>query len=322
DRRAPSSCCRVVWSSTPRLGPFPSYVLNQSRRFRSDAVCCGPRAERDTRGGQSGAIAIAHNLRAVHGVTWRIVVQFGMSRLNVRRIVTFVASSIALAAVFGTGLIARQGDTAFASSWLPYHQGYYTTQGWMCYGWTNGTWHCTSHWYRTGAGTLVSQNTAWVPNNLGQGSWSKAIPDSQRDVVPHQDRARKPAPPAHQPVAHPAQAYHPAPIARPAPARPAPPAPSVGQQVVINDIYATFGAYAGAAMAIARCESGYNPYAVNPIVVLGSHAQGVFQILYPSTWNTTSYRAQSPFNYDANIHAAYQIFARDGFSWREWQCQP
>jgi hypothetical protein len=256
-----------------------------------------------------------------------------MSRLNFRRMATFVASSIALAAMLGIGLVARQGDTAFASSWLPYHQGYYTTQEWMCYGWPNGTWHCTRHWYRTGAGTLVSQNTAWVPNNLDQGSWSKDIPDSQRDAVPHQDHARQPAPPVQQPVTHAAPVrpapVRPAPIARPAPprpapapVRPAPPVPGVGQQAVINDIYAVFGPYAGSAMAIARCESGYNPSAVNPIVVLGSHAQGVFQILYPSTWNTTSYRGQSPFNYDANIHAAYQIFARDGFSWREWQCQP
>ena len=77
-----------------------------------------------------------------------------------------------------------------------------------------------------------------------------------------------------------------------------------------------------AALNIARCESGFNPSAVNPIVVLNSHAQGVFQILYPSTWNSTSYAGQSPFDYHANIRAAYQIFARDGFSWREWQCRP
>jgi transglycosylase-like protein with SLT domain len=247
-------------------------------------------------------------------------VQFGMSRLNVRRIAAFVVSSLTLAALLGIGLVVNQGDTAFASSWLPYHRGYYTTQGWMCYGWSNGTWHCTSHWYRTNGGILVSQNVAWVPNNLDQSAWSKATPDSLRDGVPHQDRAHKPVAPAPKPVA-PA----PKPIVRTAPpvTRPAPPpAPSVGQQAVINDIYAVFGANAGAALNIARCESGFNPYAVNPIVVLGSHAEGVFQILYPSTWNTTSYAGQNPYNYDANIHAAYQIFARDGYSWREWQCRP
>jgi hypothetical protein len=249
--------------------------------------------------------------------------------VTVRRIATIVASSLTLAATLGIGMVAKQGDTAFASSWLPYHRGYYTTQGWMCYGWANGAWHCTSHWYRTGAGTPISENTAWVPNHFDQGAWSKTTPDSLRDSVPHQDSARKPAALVQKPATHVAPAVRPAP-ARPAPARPAPapvyhpapPAPRGGQQAVINDIRAVFGPNAGSALAIARCESGYNPYAVNPTVVLGSHAQGVFQILYPSTWNTTSYRGQSPFNYDANIHAAYQIFARDGFSWREWQCQP
>ncbi len=63
--------------------------------------------------------------------------------------------------------------------------------------------------------------------------------------------------------------------------------------------------------------NAYNGYAIG-----GSHAEGVFQILYPSTWSGTSYAAQSPYNYVANIHAAYQIFSRDGYSWREWACQP
>jgi hypothetical protein len=241
-------------------------------------------------------------------------VQFGMSRVSVSRIAVIVVSSLTFAAVLGIGLVSSQSDTAFASSWLPYQKGYYATQGWMCYGWSNGTWHCTHHWYRTNAGTLISENNAWVPNNLDESAWSKVVPDSLRDAVPHQDAAHKPAPPAPKPAA-PA----PRPVVRPAP--PAPP-PTASQQAVIAEIQAVFGGYAASALAIARCESGYNASAVNPVVVLGSHAEGVFQILYPSTWNTTSYAGQSPFNYDANIHAAYQIFARDGFSWREWQCQP
>lgn len=95
-----------------------------------------------------------------------------------------------------------------------------------------------------------------------------------------------------------------------------------GQQAVINDIIAVFGPYAQGALAVSRCESGYDPNAWNSYPILNSHASGVFQILYPSTWNTTSYASSSPFNADANIHAAYQIFRRDGYSWREWQCQP
>jgi hypothetical protein len=95
-----------------------------------------------------------------------------------------------------------------------------------------------------------------------------------------------------------------------------------GQQAVIDDIIAVFGPYAQGALGVSRCESGYDPNAWNSYPILNSHASGVFQILYPSTWNTTSYAASSPFDADANIHAAYQIFKRDGYSWREWQCQP
>ena len=90
---------------------------------------------------------------------------------------------------------------------------------------------------------------------------------------------------------------------------------------VTSMIYQVFGPYAPSAMRIARCESGFNPNAYNPQPVLGSHAMGVFQILYPSTWMTTPQAASSPYDARANISAAHSIFVRDGYSWREWQCQ-
>lgn len=95
-----------------------------------------------------------------------------------------------------------------------------------------------------------------------------------------------------------------------------------GTQAIINDINAVFGQYAPGALNVAKCESGYDPNAVNSYPIGNSHASGVFQILYPSTWNTTSYAAYSPFDYDKNIRAAYEIFHRDGNSWREWACKP
>ena len=73
-----------------------------------------------------------------------------------------------------------------------------------------------------------------------------------------------------------------------------------------------FGPYAAAAMNVAMCESGLNPGATNPISIAGSHAAGVFQILYPSTWDGTSEAASSPYDAWSNIVAAYEIFARDG----------
>lgn len=91
---------------------------------------------------------------------------------------------------------------------------------------------------------------------------------------------------------------------------------------VASMIYEIFGPYAPSAMNIARCESGFNPSAYNSEPVLGSHAMGVFQILYPSTWITTPQSGSSPYDARANILAAHAIFARDGYSWREWQCRP
>ena len=114
----------------------------------------------------------------------------------------------------------------------------------------------------------------------------------------------------------------PTPTATPIPQSSGSAPPSPGQQVVISTIQAVFGQYAPGALNVARCESGYDPSARNPYPVGNSHAEGVFQILYPSTWDTTSYAAQSPYDYNANIHAAWQIFSRDGYSWREWACQP
>jgi hypothetical protein len=85
-------------------------------------------------------------------------------------------------------------------------------------------------------------------------------------------------------------------------------------------ITAVFGPYASQAMKIANCESGLNTNAVNTTSVGGSYATGVFQILYPSTWNTTSYKNGNPKDARTNILAAYEIFRRDNYSWREWAC--
>ncbi len=95
---------------------------------------------------------------------------------------------------------------------------------------------------------------------------------------------------------------------------------SPGQAAVIAMIDQVFGSYATGALHVARCESGFNPLAYNPISIGGSHAAGVFQILYPSTWRGTSEASSSPYSAMANILAAHQIFVRDGYSWREWSC--
>ena len=92
------------------------------------------------------------------------------------------------------------------------------------------------------------------------------------------------------------------------------PVPSGGSIEAMID--SVFGSYGPGAINVARCESGLNPNAYNP-----SGAAGLFQIM-PGTWATTSEAGQSPFNAAANIAAAHEIFVRDGYSWREWTCQP
>lgn len=96
--------------------------------------------------------------------------------------------------------------------------------------------------------------------------------------------------------------------------------PPTNQSSVAKMIEQVFGPYSSAALRVANCESGLNPNAYNPTSIGGSHAEGVFQILYPSTWSSTSQAASSPYNAMANIRAAYEIFARDGYNWHEWSC--
>ncbi len=72
-------------------------------------------------------------------------------------ILSGVLSLTAIAGVMGSGA------TAQASAGLRYSQGYTVQGGWLCYGWSNGAYHCTQHWHRSN-GRLVSDNPAWVPN--------------------------------------------------------------------------------------------------------------------------------------------------------------
>jgi LysM repeat protein len=91
---------------------------------------------------------------------------------------------------------------------------------------------------------------------------------------------------------------------------------------ITSMIYQIFGPYAPAALRVAMCESSMNPGATNSSRIGYSHAAGLFQILYPSTWARTSQAGNSPYNAWANINAAHEIFVRDGYSWREWACRP
>jgi surface antigen len=61
-------------------------------------------------------------------------------------------------------MVSMTAPTAHAASTsLRYQRGYSVQGSWLCYGWSNGAFHCTQRWHRSG-GHLVSDNPGWVPN--------------------------------------------------------------------------------------------------------------------------------------------------------------
>jgi hypothetical protein len=204
-------------------------------------------------------------------------------------VVVLASLTAALGLAFAVAASAAP-TTASAATWLRFHRGYSVQGSWLCYGWSSGTYHCTQHWYKSN-GRYISLNARWVPS---QGAVA-ALP------VTH-------APVTHTTVTHKAVTHASA---------PAPASKTASSGSVQGMIKSVFGAYAGQALRVAACESGYNPSAYNR----SSGASGVFQFLH-STWATTAYAGYSPFNAWANINAAHQVFVRDGYSWREWQCKP
>src|SRR3979411_2643507 len=103
----------------------------------------------------------------------------------------------------------------------------------------------------------------------------------------------------------------PAPAAAPA----APIAAGGSIQQIILDAFAPLGAGAQQwALRVAKCESGYNPNAVNR----GSGASGLFQFM-PATWASMPQGRQSVFNAVANAQAAAVLYARSGPN--QWSCK-
>ena len=97
-----------------------------------------------------------------------------------------------------------------------------------------------------------------------------------------------------------------------------PVSPSAIQQIILN-AFASLGTTAQAwALRVAKCESNYNPMAVNR----SSGAAGLFQFL-PSTWaNTPQGKAgQSVFDATANAQAAAWYYNATGRTGGPWSCK-
>ena len=122
--------------------------------------------------------------------------------------------------------------------------------------------------------------------------------------------------PVPAPTLAPAAAPVPAPRPTPAPAPPPPPAPVAGSiQQIILDAFAPLGPAAQQwALRVAKCESGYNPNAVNR----SSGASGLFQFL-PATWASLPQHNQSVFDPVANAQAAAVLYQRSGPN--QWSCK-
>src|SRR2546429_1176432 len=93
-----------------------------------------------------------------------------------------------------------------------------------------------------------------------------------------------------------------------------PPGGATAIQQIIMDAFASLGGAAqGWALRVAKCESNYNPFAVNR----SSGASRLFQFL-PSTWASSPYHAQSVFDPTANAKAAAWLYQRSGPG--QWSC--
>jgi transglycosylase-like protein with SLT domain len=91
----------------------------------------------------------------------------------------------------------------------------------------------------------------------------------------------------------------------------------VGPAAIIADIEKAFSPLGQTAvnwgLRVAKCESGYNPNAVNPY----SGTEGLFQFM-PSTWRSTPYGSHNVFDPWYNSLGAAWLYHRDGPS--QWQC--
>lgn len=87
---------------------------------------------------------------------------------------------------------------------------------------------------------------------------------------------------------------------------------------VTEYIKEVFGANAGTALVVAKCESGFNPYIVNNNPRTRDYSVGVFQInIYGDLALNRPSEAWLK-DYKNNINYAYKMFQNRG--WKDWTC--
>jgi hypothetical protein len=107
-------------------------------------------------------------------------------------------AAASLVAVLAGALAMSQAPQADAASGVRYVRGYSVQGSWLCYGWSNGAYHCTQHWKRSN-GHYVSLNTPFVPSqgasapSGGSGGSGPVSPVSQTTGQPCHDEVRWPS---------------------------------------------------------------------------------------------------------------------------------
>lgn len=95
------------------------------------------------------------------------------------RLVRTWRGALLLTGALGLAAVSMQTvPAAHASTGLHYQRGYYLDNGWYCYGWSTGAYHCTSHWHRASNGAIISDNASWVPNGLSGSTTSTSSTSS------------------------------------------------------------------------------------------------------------------------------------------------
>lgn len=114
------------------------------------------------------------------------------------RSLKLLRSAAILAGALGIAVLSLQlapATSANAATGLHYQRGNYLTNGWYCYGWSNGVYHCTKRWHRSGS--RIISDTSFVPNGGSAATIKKSSTSSSKTYsgpVTHQTGGRNPYP--------------------------------------------------------------------------------------------------------------------------------
>ncbi len=189
--RVPFLCKRGVWNRSC-ISILPAYgdqavaiPMNGQRRFER-GTCLRPLLTR--------LAYRRHTKEDVRGTAKLVSRRFVLVSIPHTFSRPVVAASLAV--VLAGAVAMSQAPQAGASGGLRYVRGYSVQGSWLCYGWSNGAYHCTQRWHRSGS-KLISDNPNWVPNTnsptgSGSGGSGSTLPVSQTTGQPCHETVKWP----------------------------------------------------------------------------------------------------------------------------------